>query len=72
MYSYLNIQIFYPIALFFKLFNIYRGFKIGFIKEDFGIKIDKILKIFGDVVIEDNQLKITNPMVYFLKKENYV
>ena len=46
--------------------------KIGFIKEDFGIKIEKILKIFGDVVIEDNQLKITNPMVYFLKKENYV
>jgi len=44
---------------------------VGYIKNDLVIKMGNVLNILGDVVLEDNQLKIKHPLAFILSKENY-
>lgn len=74
-------KILYYLGLLIELISIatrntlsFKGIKIGWMENEFGIKVGSILTAYGDIIYnsKEKSLRIDNPVYFLLEKSNII
>lgn len=58
--------------MLFRSNQLFKGFKVGDIYKEMGIKVGTLMSIIGDVTYENGVMKISCPLAFFCKKDNLI